>query len=224
MRTGKDSMLTATPLDKWHPRFSPDSSKVSFADWSDNIYVIPVAGGAPELVCEGCGEATDWSRDGKRILGDILEGHAWLVDLATRRKTDLVTTRQVGTGVFSPDNLWVVFTDLTTGRTYVAPLSQLPIPESAWIPVVDHWYDVEWYGNLIYSDSDRDGFTCIWAQRLDPVTRRPVGAPFAVFHAHDARISLGNQGVPYLSVSHGQMLFNMAERTGNIWMAEWKEQ
>ena len=38
------------------------------------------------------GEATDWSRDGKRILGDNLEGHAWLVDLATRRKTDLVTT------------------------------------------------------------------------------------------------------------------------------------
>ena len=51
-----------------------------------------------------------------------------------------------------------------------------------------------------------------------------MGAPFAVFHAHDARISLADQGVPYLSASHGKMLFNMAERTGNIWMAEWKEQ
>jgi hypothetical protein len=60
-------------------------------------------------------------------------------------------------------------------------------------------------------------------QRLDVVTRRPVGAPFAVFHAHDARISLANQGVITLSVSHDKMLFHMYERTGNIWMAEWKE-
>ena len=139
-----------------------------------------------------------------------------------RRKSDLVATRQgVGTGTFSPDNQWVVFTDPSTGRGYVAPLSQLPIPEGAWIRVVDNWYEFEWYGNLIYSDSDRDGFTCIWAQRVDAATKRPVGARF---HALDARISLANQGVPYLSVSHGRMLFNMAERTGNIWMAEWKEQ
>jgi hypothetical protein len=77
---------------------------------------------------------------------------------------------------------------------------------------------------LIYSASDRDGFTCIWAQRLDAATKRPLGAPFAVFHAHNARISLANQGETYLSIGRDKMLFNMTERTGNIWMAEWKEQ
>jgi hypothetical protein len=44
MRTGKDSMLTATPLDKWHPRFSPDNTKVSFSDLSDDIYIVPMLG------------------------------------------------------------------------------------------------------------------------------------------------------------------------------------
>lgn len=222
LRTGQDSMLTANRTDKWHPRFSPDGSKISFGA-EPNIYVMPVTNGAPEMVCEGCGEATDWSRDGKRILGDNLEGHAWVLDLVTRRKTDLVTTRQgVYTGVFSLDNRWVLFGDPTTGRTYVAPFGKLPVPESEWIPVVDNWWDWEWYGNLIYSVSDRDGFSCIWAQRLDAVTRRPVGTPFAVFHAHSARISLANQGEVYLSVGRDKMLFNMADRTGNIWMAEWK--
>jgi len=109
-------------------------------------------------------------------------------------------------------------------RVYVAPFGVLPIPESAWIPIVENWWDWEWYGNLIYSVLDRDGFTCIWAQRLDANTRRPVGAPFPVFHAHSARTSLSNQGEVYLSVGRDKMLFNMTERTGNIWMAEWKEQ
>ena len=226
LRTGEDSMLTANRTNKWHPRFSPDGLKISFAEgplW--NIYIMPVTGGAPQMVCERCGEATDWSRDGKRILGDNVEGHAWVLNLATRRKTDLVTTPQgVYTGVFSPDDRWVLFGDPATSRTYVAPFGELPIPESAWVPVVDNWWNWEWYGNLIYSTSDRDGFTCIWAQRFDATRGRPVGAPFSVFHAHSARNSLANQGVVYLSAGRDKMLFNMTERTGNIWMAEWKEQ
>jgi Tol biopolymer transport system component len=218
-------MLTVSPSDKWHPRFSPDGSKVSFSEReteSWNIYTVSASGGVSEQICKDCGEATDWSRDGERILGDTLKPYAWVLDLATRRKTDLLATHHGDTGVFSPDNRWVVFGYPPTGRTYVAPFGELPIPESAWIPIVDNWWDWEWYGNLIYSVSDRDGFSCIWAQRLDAATRRPVGAPFAVFHAHSARVSLANQGEVYLSVGRDKMLFNMADRTGNIWMAEWK--
>ncbi len=43
-----------------------------------------------------------------------------------------------------------------------------------------------------------------------------------MFHAHNARISLANQPEVYLSIGRDNMLFNMAERTGNIWMAEFK--
>jgi serine/threonine protein kinase len=226
LQTGEDSMLTSKHSDKWHPRFSPDGSKISFSEHpSENIYIMPATGGAPEMVCEGCGEATDWSRDGKLMLGDALEAHSWVLDLATRRKADLVATPQgVYTGVFSHDGHWVLFGDPATARTYVAPFGELPIPKSAWIPIGDGMWDWEWYGNFIYSVLDRDGFTCIWAQRLDAVTSRPVGTPFPVFHAHSSRISLANQGEVYLSVGRDQMLFNMTERTGNIWMAEWKEQ
>ncbi len=223
LRAGEDTMLTASRTHKWHPRFSYDGSKVSFSD-EKHLYIVPAAGGTPEMVCNECGEATDWSADGKRIIGDNLEPQAWVLDLTTRRKTEVVATRRgIYTGVFSPDNHWVVFIDANTSRTYVAPYNERPASESTWIPIVDGWWDPEWYGNLIYTASDRDGFTCIWAQRLDAATKRPLGAPFAVFHAHNARISLANQGVTYVSVGREKMLLNMTERIGNLWMAEWKE-
>lgn len=79
-------------------------------------------------------------------------------------------------------------------------------------------------GNLLYATSKRDGHLCIWAQRLHPVTKRPVGVPFAVFHSHDARLSLANQTENTLSLAGNTIVFSMGERTGNIWMAEWNEQ
>ena len=33
-------------------------------------------------------------------------------------------------------------------------------------------------GNVLYFFSQRDGARCLWAQRLDPGSKRPAGAPF----------------------------------------------
>jgi hypothetical protein len=76
---------------------------------------------------------------------------------------------------------------------------------------------------LIYNISERDGFRCVWAQRVNPVTKRPVGEQFAVFHSHDARLSLWTgTDVTFSDVASDQIVFNMTERTGSIWMAEFK--
>ena len=70
---------------------------------------------------------------------------------------------------------------------------------------------------------NRDGFRCIWAQRLDPATKHPVGSPFAIFHSHSAKLSLANQEAVLLPVvGRDKMFFSMGERTGNIWIAEFK--
>ena len=60
------------------------------------------------------------------------------------------------------------------------------------------------------------GFNCIWAQRLDAATKRPVGSPVPIFHAHGARALTGGG-----SVARERLVFSLAERTGNIWMAQW---
>ena len=77
-------------------------------------------------------------------------------------------------------------------------------------------------GNMLYFLSERDSFRCIWAQRLDPVTKRPTGDAFAVRHFHTSRRSLTTIGDPVnlgLSVAIDKLIFSMVERTGNIWMA-----
>jgi Tol biopolymer transport system component len=87
LRSGQELALTATRAPKWDRQFSPDSSQIAFAE-SYNVFVAPSSGGAPELVCKQCGEITDWSADGKRIIGNTATGRAWVLDLVSRHKTD----------------------------------------------------------------------------------------------------------------------------------------
>jgi len=77
--------------------------------------------------------------------------------------------RWIATDRFSPDGRWFSFIENGSNgtRSYIARANEQPVPESAWIPVMDGavW---AWSpdGNLLYVDSWRDGHECIWAQRL----------------------------------------------------------
>jgi hypothetical protein len=106
---------------------------------------------------------------------------------------------------------------------------ETPAPEESWIPITDGKgldREAAWSpdGNLLYFLSDRDGFRCIWAQRLQPATKRPVGEPSAVLHFHHARRSLravgNNVGAIGLSVAKGRLVFALGDVTGNIWLRE----
>jgi Tol biopolymer transport system component len=229
MRSGEESALTATRSLKYAPRFSPDGSKVGFAvpgTW--NAYVMSSTGGEAEMVCEGCGQVTGWSSDGKRILCNALDGKVYLLDLASRRKTALIARagRWLCCGDYSPDDRWITFFDGTDARMHVVPSrGDEPAPDDASIEVLDDANGGQWSpdGNLVYTLSSRDGHVCVWAQRLDPLSRKPVGSPIAVFHSHDARLSLSNHNENSLTGGPGQVVFSMGERTGTIWMAEWKD-
>jgi hypothetical protein len=71
----------------------------------------------------------------------------------------------------------------------------------------------------LYFTSLRDGFHCLWAQRLRPDTKQPIGAPFPVHHIHRARLSLNNTGFAGLdmTVARDKILINLGELSGNIW-------
>ena len=133
---------------------------------------------------------------------------------------------------FSPDGRWISSNAGTAGsalarnRIVVIP-TDARASEDQWIWITDDssFHDKSRWspdGNLLYYTSDRDGFKCIRAQRLDPATKRPVGPPFDVYHSHGARRSLLNAGIPSMeiSLSRDRMVFNLEERTGNIWMAD----
>ena len=129
----------------------------------------------------------------------------------------------------SPDEHWLMYTSpQSTGVTRVL-VASVPAPGRLGQPIEltdGQFFDFgpQWSpnGNVVYFISDRDGFRCLWALRLNPVTKHAADKPFPVAHFHEARRSAMELRAAdlNLSVARDKAVFVLSERTGNIWMAE----
>jgi len=229
--TGTESMVASSSALQRFPVISPSGAKIAFAvneeDGTRTVYVA-ATGSEPEKVCDGCVRPTDWSSDEKTLL--IFAGTPYQVNLlnvATHQQTVLLKhpTDYLLYGHFSPDNRWISFTIRTSptrARVAIAPFAgPQPIPESAWITIADVWTEdwANWSpdGRTLYFPSERDGHRCLWGQRIDTVTHRPVGGPFAAWHFH------GRESYAYCcqdgwSVAAGRIAIALKQDTGNIWL------
>lgn len=239
LKTGKRTTLVSSNARLHNPRLSGDGATAAYSDDGFNIFSIPSRGGSVGKLCEGCGITMGVSFDGKLVshepkeLEDLLafdRSQRKIVKLAPRPNGDTILTG----GQFASDGKWIAFHATTkqsaTARIWVARIDgNLPVPPEKWIAVTDGNSldkDAAWApgGALLYFLSERDGFRCIWARKLDPATKAPLGVPFAVQHFHTARRSLrrivNNTGTTGLTVAPGQMMFAFGELTGSIWLAE----
>jgi Tol biopolymer transport system component len=237
LTTGKTATLVSSPSGFFNPRISGDGATVAYSDPGGNILSVPRAGGAVETLCTGCGTTMAVSADGKRISYEPTQSEDLTYYDGDRKVRVTVAQRQQGSiltdGRFSPDGKWMAFharTRTTTAQVFVVPIDGvLPVPREKWIAITDGGSeDMEpaWSpdASLLYFLSDRDGFRCIWARRLNPSGKQPSGDAFAVRHFHRARRSLkrltGTTGLIGLSVAPGRMVFSFGELTGNIWLEE----
>jgi Tol biopolymer transport system component len=186
-------------------------------------------------LCENCGSVWDWSADGRKLLvarqvGERQGAPVDLVDAGTLQRREFLAhpTWGVFRAQFAPDDRWVAFHsggDSPIRQVFVAAVGdeRAARPEE-WIAVTDRYggFMPSWSpdGSLLYFFSGRDDFACLWSQRLDPHTRRPVGAPQAVHHFHDARRHARVTGGPITAVGRDRVVFSLADVTGNIWMIE----
>ena len=194
--------------------------------------MVPASGGPSTRVADGTSYVWDWSAGGRGLLylKDHSSGDIHLLDLASKRTT--LFLHRGGASLFqakySPDYRWLSVAAIRPGmecEILIVPLHDgVPAARSEWVPVVNEnvWTDKpRWSpdGNLLYFLSQRDGFLCIWAQRLESSTKRPVGAPKPVYHLHDTRLSLKNVPIASveLEVARDRLLINLGETTGNIW-------
>ena len=242
---GAERALTGGSRPEYWPILSPDGTKVAFTTVQNPtaaavhagvpLLVAEIRTGVAQTVCPDCFRPEGWSPDGRKLLlgwplsnqGEISE-----FDLAGRQRTVLVkfARRDVASPRYSPDGKWISFMERTSPETrqiWVAPLGEgeLPIPPSRWIAITDNTAmdrEARWSedGSALYFTSNRDGFQCLWAQRLDPSTKQPAGSAAPLHHFHSAllRLTLTDSGQFGLSVGAGRMVISLGAATGNIWL------
>ncbi len=138
-QTGNKKMLTTDPFIYRTPSYSPDGKQIVYRKEGGNghqgytygkdpgIYIINSNGsGEPELVSKE-GEYPQFSADGKKIFyqtGGFLFGALKKAfkykDLNTKEVHTVFTSKYANRFVPSPDNKWIVFSELY--KVYIAPL------------------------------------------------------------------------------------------------------
>jgi Tol biopolymer transport system component len=176
----------------------------------------------------------DWSTDASFLLMTSRSSgpkQIDLFDLRMRRRTPFLVSGKYSLfqSRLSPDQRWLAFFSLTEygeGGIFISPvLDRAAADEGHWMRIGQRgvWHDKpRWSpdGRYLYFVAEQDGFRCVYAQRLDPSTKRPAGPPVGVHHLHSARLSMGNIGYGQLEIGFAadKLVFNLGELTGNIWM------
>jgi Tol biopolymer transport system component len=232
LETGKERRLTDTPSPSNSPHISPDGIQVAYMVHSPGrpgaLHVVPFSGGTPRKVTETASvqEIRDWMPDNHTILCQSYPPPINLafVDVKTGGIRTLArppNSEAWGNSGLSPDGRWFRFS--AQGSLFIARLWETAAPpQNEWIPTRGGQWSSG--GDRTWSVNGRDGFRCIWTQRLDPATKRLIGDEQPVYHFHGSRRSLTNVGFnPGLSVGPDKLVFTQGELTGNVWMAEWSK-
>lgn len=232
LSTGRETALTTSPADETGPRVSPDGREVAYFTHDRGkapAFLVSANGGLKRRISDDC-SVFAWGHTSRSLLCFAISGMS-LLEIESGRQRQ-VTTKIVAGGALSWDDRWMAGYRGAEqpGRTriFVVPIHEKELtPESDWVPITNGDYNdvlpaFSPDGKLIYFMSLRDGFGCLWAQRLDPATKKPVGPAFPIQHFHSAGRSPGSvrSGQRAIAVARNMIVSTMEERTGNIWMSE----
>jgi Tol biopolymer transport system component/tRNA A-37 threonylcarbamoyl transferase component Bud32 len=238
LASGRETVLAGDGVD-WYAALTSDGRYAFYLEVSGEklnrpfrLHRVSTAGGRVEVVCEACPLFWDISADGRYVLGtDSKPRRVVLVDLRTGSQTGLLQHPEwsLYRARFSLDGKWVAFTargGAVGTRILVAPFhpgrEHAPAEWIAITPGESQDGPVAWSprGDALYFASERDGYRCLWIQRLHPSTKRPLGEPQPFQHFHDTRSSLKNITSTWFnfSVARDKIVYELGERTGRIWM------
>ena len=235
LETGEDTPITIAPENEGRGTISPDGSMISFIRREQdkrNLYVMDLVQRRTKLLVEGVGSMLDWMPGGKRILYYTPPPLRWkTVDAETAEQADVDLTHpeyHPETLRFSPDGEWLAFNlALQPERPlFISRIEQgQPTAHDEWIQITEGsaashpWWSPD--GNVLYFRSRRDGFHCVYAQPLEPATKKPQGPLKSIrhFHGRIRTVGVGGGGFGY-AMTHDRLYLPLGERKANIWLAE----
>ena len=229
--TSRETVAPVSGITMQGPALSGDGSLVtSFAASGAKTasFLVPVGGAGSRQVCEGCRALAFFSDPNLVCVVDAGGRRLGRLNLASGEESRLagVTSGEFIDARPSWDDRWLavlVGKPDGTAAIFAVPAKQPPAAQQHWIKVAEDSRALacpRWSpdGNLLYYLSGRDGYVCLWAQRLDPVTKRPAGEPLPVRHLHTMRQSFyGPAAWRAFDVSRDRMVLLLGEMTANIW-------
>jgi eukaryotic-like serine/threonine-protein kinase len=229
----ESSVMTTGDSFYLFPRLSADGSILTYRDRINgklSSFLLTIGSAPGRQICEGCIIWSLFSRPDQAIVqyGNELVRQ----DLATGSRTSILKTGSdpILDADLAPDDRWIAY--LQTRRSgsngiYVTPAMKSSGPDQAAIPIVEADFFLNsprWSanGNLLYFLSEKDGRPCIWAQRLDPLTRKPAGDAFEIFHESLARYAPGPKRFRMISAARDKLIALRVEVTSNIYLSQFR--
>ncbi|MBS1826760.1 MAG: serine/threonine-protein kinase [Acidobacteria bacterium] len=237
MSTGLDKVLLTQFA---RPKVSPDGTKIAYGTAANTglaygIFLMETSGGQSRRLVnfEKGGQIYGWTADGKSLIFyRTAPIRFFKMNVDTGEEQEILSHPKLDLhgAEPSPDNRWLTF-HLPSLRNQ--PVKITPIrdgrgaPESEWITIAEYpgrntrpWWSPD--GNLLYFLSMKDGYMDIWAHRLNPATKRPVGEAFAIVHFHETRKSPNATGAAAFgpAIGNNQIIFSLMEQSANVWIAE----
>ncbi len=234
--TGARTPVARPAVDPRYPQVCPDGDTVAYND-GPNAYLANALTGQSRIACRGCSRVWQCSEAGLFHISSQPGGQLGIAAILPdgSQRTVLSNPRYDLAGARLSSDGWLAFHAITgegKRQIFVAadstPGNRAPIPPDRWIAISDGAHldrNAVWNerADTLYFLSERCGFRCIWAQRVDAKTKKPVGQPEAVRHFHSARQGLsaiGDVGAIGLSYAAGYLYFALADQRGDIWLAK----
>lgn len=179
------------------------------------------------------GSATDWSTDGRTIIGGCGMGPPAAICTidpenasAERRRIVSDPGHHLWQGRYSPDGRWLLFNAQDVKQSNVSILGVAPAAGGAWRRLSDprlYADKARWApdGRTIYFISNRESaFFDVWGLAFDPQTGTTVGDEFRVTRFTDPGRRMLSSASSELGVSGDRIVVPILERSGSVWVLD----